>query len=305
MFVSLKTLKTKLFRKNESQLLEQEFMTFETTLLKIKAGQEKTKEFPGIIEAIETLLQGEKSRRNANRIEQLMIPLLSDAEVSNELEKKLFQLKRYSDKTIYSHYVSKVKEANRSEKTVLLTDIIKELQRCHEEQLVRLDYAKVARTKTGLLFAISFILFILPKFTDILFSNIVVEAPEGTRNYYILTALLSGWMGGTFSMLLGLRKRIGNTPLDQLHITYRSVSIIGRAIIGMFAGLLFFYFFESGMLSGALLPEFSNGHLDKANFALLVIWCVIAGFSEKMVPDILSKSENLDAGKSNLQTKSF
>jgi hypothetical protein len=294
----LKRLKTRLFKDKESQLLEQAFMTFDTILLKIKARHKETSESSHIIETIETLLQGEKNQRNANRIEQLIVPLLNDAEVSNELERKLFQVKNRFDNNIYNYYAAKAKAGNISEKQVLLTHIIKELQWNNEVQQVRINYAKAARIKTGLFFCTSFIFFLLPKFTEIL-----LNVREGTRRYYILTALLSGWMGGAFSMLLGLKKHISHSPLEHLKITYRLDFIIVRVIIGMCAGLLFFYFFESGMLSGALLPDFSKSNLDEANFALLIIWCFLAGFSEKLVLDILSKSENLNTDGSKLGLK--
>jgi hypothetical protein len=289
MFFSLKRLKARLLGSNENKLLEQAFMTFGATFLKIKSSHKETKELSHINETIDTLLKGEKNWQNANRVEQLMVPLLSDAEVSNELEKKLFLVKKHLDKNMYENYVSKAKKGDRSENEALLTHTIKELQWHYQVQLVRLDYAQSARIKCSLLFILSFILFILPKFTEIL-----LNVQEKTRNYYILTALLSGWMGGTFSMLFGLRKNISNSQLNRLKLAYRWDFIIVRAIIGMCAGLLFFYFFESGMLGGALLPNFSQGGLDKVNFALLIIWCFLAGFSEKLLPDILSKSEQMN-----------
>ena len=263
MTFSLKKLKVKLLGSDKNKLLEQVFMTFDATLLKIKTNHKETRELNPIIEAIVTLLKGEKNWRNANRIEQLIIPLLDEEELSFELGKKLFLVKDNFDKKTYEDYVSMAKTGNRGEKEALLTHITKEQQWHNEVQLVRLDYAKSARIKCSLLFILSFILFVMPRFTEIL-----LNVPEGSRRYFILTALLSGWMGGTFSMLLGLKKHIQTNQLNHLKLSYRWDFIIVRAIIGMCAGLLFFYFFESGMLGGALLPNFSNGGLDKVDFAL-------------------------------------
>lgn len=291
MFFLWKKLKEKLFKSNESKLLDQVFMSFDTSIQKIKTIHKESKESKDTIETIETLLQGEKNWRKANQVEQLLIPLLNDAELSNTLEQKLIHAKKHLDLGIYKFYTSKSKTKNRTEKQALLTQLIKDLQWRHEVQQVQIAYAKSARIKTGLLFIGSFILFIFPKITQ----NLLV-VQEGTRKYYILTALLSGWMGATFSMLLGLKKRISNSTLADLRIIRRLDFIIVRAIIGMCGGLLLFYFLEAGILSGSFLPDFNTGVSDSKNFALLIIWCFLMGFSEKLLPDLLSKSESLSSG---------
>jgi hypothetical protein len=47
------------------------------------------------------------------------------------------------------------------------------------------------------------------------------------------------------------------------------------------------------MLIGTLFPEFKDSSpiFDDKSFALLVVWCFISEFSEKLVHDLISKTE--------------
>ncbi len=287
MTFSWREIKRRLFRRKENRLLDQLFMVVETSLQKIKADK-KAKGAPGLIEKIDKLLQGERRWRTAHQIELLTIPLLTDTEISAEMEQKLIHARKHFDQDVYRFYAAKSKTGDRSEKRTLLSQLSKDLQWHHELENIQLDYVKSARIKTSLLFIISFIFFMFPQITSLLFA-----VPEGTRNYNVLTALLSGWLGATFSMLLGLKRRIMKSTLGHLKVICRLDFIIARTIIGMFAGLILFYLFEAEMISGPFFPLFGTLPLDPKNFALLIIWTFLAGFSEKLVPDVLTKSEKL------------
>jgi hypothetical protein len=119
-------------------------------------------------------------------------------------------------------------------------------------------------------------------------------------------AALAGTWGATFSILTSLKKRIAENSLDDLKLVVPWVTSI------------LYFFVRSGLLGGTAFPDLlvSQGReapaagqtnatsaekgsavppgtpLPNKLFAFLVVWCFIAGFSEKFVPGLLQKTES-------------
>ena len=74
------------------------------------------------------------------------------------------------------------------------------------------------------------------------------------------------------------------------------VMLLSRALIGTGAGCVLYFFLRSGLLGGSAFPQLTTldtaGEVPRKDLALLIIWCFIAGFSEKLVPSILEKTES-------------
>jgi hypothetical protein len=75
--------------------------------------------------------------------------------------------------------------------------------------------------------------------------------------------------------------------------------LLTRVMIGIGGGLMVFYALQAGFLEGKFLPDLS--HLDtqvsSADHAMLVLWCFLAGFSERFVPGLLSRMAPADEHK--------
>jgi hypothetical protein len=97
-------------------------------------------------------------------------------------------------------------------------------------------------------------------------------------------------------MLGSLKSRLTASELDDMKLMRPWVMLFSRAMIGTGAGCVLYFFLRSGLLGGSAFPELTT--LDTAevvprkDLALLIIWCFIAGFSEKLVPSILEKTES-------------
>ncbi len=142
--------------------------------------------------------------------------------------------------------------------------------------------------------------------------------------FYLLYASLVGIWGATFSMLTGLKSRADEIDFTAVRNMYSWSSIISRVAIGAGGGLLMYFFIKAGMLDGGIMPDFSvppdlakavrafldasagnNPELIKTTrlelsnqittrdlnvVPLLTVWAFIAGFSEKLVPGLLSRT---------------
>ena len=119
----------------------------------------------------------------------------------------------------------------------------------------------------------------------------------------LIVALASGFFGATFSMLLQTQRRTSEGTLEDVNSACSWRTLIVRASVGLGGAAILYFFFRSGLLEGNLWPDLgllqyeplvsigSDGLVPNQHWCLLVIWCFLGGFSETLVPNILTKTE--------------
>jgi hypothetical protein len=134
----------------------------------------------------------------------------------------------------------------------------------------------------------------------------------------MLIAMLAGATGGFIS----LQQRVqaiptqGDPLISIFELENGRFSIFQAPISGSIFALLLLFLFMGGLVSGQLFPIFdglkfflhkfqwtpAGTTLWGPNYAKLIVWCFIAGFAERFVPDtldrLIAKSRNTDTVQS-------
>lgn len=128
-----------------------------------------------------------------------------------------------------------------------------------------------------------------------------------------LMTLLVGFIGG----FVGLQRRLKQMSHDDLTLLAESwVYISLSPLVGGILALLTYILFISGLLAGDLFPKFGPDtgakpveglgaifaiHGEAADYAKLMFWCFLAGFSEKFAVNILSQFESRASNEGGAQ----
>ena len=139
----------------------------------------------------------------------------------------------------------------------------------------------------------------------------MLAATTGSSDFWthfaLYTALTFGFLGALFSRLITLQTQWSAIALELSNA--RSYHyIVLRASIGVLGALVVYFFLQSGLVEGSVFPKFKDLTLNtfnqadeprwptrlilpSLNLALLIMWSFIAGFSESLVPTVLSNTE--------------
>ena len=116
--------------------------------------------------------------------------------------------------------------------------------------------------------------------------------------------ILVGAIGG----FVGLQRRIKHLPVEDLALLGDSwVYVALSPMVGGILAVMMYILFISGLLAGDLFPKFvaDDGsenlqglnrlfliHGAAADYAKLIFWCFLAGFSERFALDIIGQFES-------------
>jgi hypothetical protein len=181
----------------------------------------------------------------------------------------------------------------------LASSVIEEMQWEAKKKYVAIPLRRKATHRIILAGLVSFALFMIPYIGSL----VGLWRQADTSLLPIWTALSSGLLGAFFSRLLDIQRNIDILTLEEVEAARAWRSVILRGAVGMLGALIVFFLLRSGLVEGKLVPKFDNLALDlgkvvlpSGDLALLVVWCFIAGFSERIVPDMLSATGTRLAG---------
>ena len=279
-----------------SHLTDQFYTTLEAEVAKIEAASPGGGP-PGLAEIREMLKAKEKSWANAYRIEQLLVHLYDDPTMELELRRRLQESRDVLGPPLTTWYKGQAEEAQEAPvRRVLLGRLVNDLQWRYMVNEVKRGYSKAVTRSSGWIFITTLVAFLLWALLPYLLERMAGILPSATHQrpwYLLLLAGSAGAWGASFSMLIGLRKRLEESNVNDLKLMRSLAMLVTRPLIGLGAAFILYYFLVAGLLSGSLFPNFAEttpaGEVKK-NLALLVVLSFLAGFSEKLVPGLLART---------------
>ena len=266
----------------------------------------KNKEDSIYYSEIEKLLKREKNWINAYRIEQFMVYLLNEDELNAEIKRyqlknielnmeiKRYQLKHNANSDIVRFHIpdEKIENADEATKRELLKTMTHNFQLAYTQIRNRFILTASMERRASLAIFFCLLLFFLPHIIPEFAAFLNMENMD-TRAYFVGTALFAGMLGASFSILTRLENKIAESSIQSLKSMTNWATIIARLFMGGTGGLLMFYLIDSKMIAGSMFPDLIQG--DNKNYidieyskkSLLIVWCILAGFSEKLISTVL------------------
>ena len=146
---------------------------------------------------------------------------------------------------------------------------------------------------------------------------ICIGAIYANINHDFVTAPLAAFAAGIMGGFVGLQRRLKSMSEDDLALLAHSwVYVCISPLVGGVLAVVLYVLFISTLVSGDLFPKFVPDavdpcsperkgfseifkvHGEAVDYAKMLFWSFVAGFSERFVTNIISKFEN-EQGKSD------
>ena len=260
-----------------------------------RLGPDAAARAPKAREEVDALLNGDPPTwSNAYQIEQLLVDLFDEPTLEVELQGRLLEAEAHLRPPLFEHYVQRAQAAKSpQERRALLARLLNDLQWRHTVNEVKRTYSKEVSKSTGLIFVATVVAFALM----ILLLRTLFSGADWRANpavLLLLAAVTGGW-GAGFSMLASLKSRLDAAGFDDLKLMKAKWILGSRPLIGVGAAGILFYFLVSGLLEGPVFPKLAvepGTDIALKDLALMIVWCFVAGFSERLVPALLAKTED-------------
>ena len=234
---------------------------------------------------------------NAYKIEKYLSYLCDEEILDADLKRSLLLYKKHFSNIEYKYYQCELEEIiknneNIEEKRSLLLRLQSEMHAFYVNRSEMREYGFLTRIRVAFLFLIGLFFFLISLIYCFYFDHL------DTSSEMIILVISSGFFGASFSMLVGLKSQMAMASMEDLKILHRQGYLLKRSFIGVGGALMTYFLIQSGFLSflvnDSLIPILPVEEIEKntyRNISLLIIWSFVAGFSEMLVPSLLSGIE--------------
>ena len=258
---------------------------------------------PVVVELLSPDLKKPQTFERLYEAEQRLVSLMSDEDILADASRRFIEAERLgvpSVKELKAQFEkSTTAKARQSNFLVLLDDLHFRYQKRGLDRRVRKIRAKQMNI-LGLALILPTALIII-----LLFAN---EAIENLARYHMIAALWFGLIGAFMSRMIAFQRVLSVVDYDSLVTDFSIGSTLVRLIIGTLGALMMYFLIVGELVGGELFPKWSEGQLIGAitvvkpngsvilhptsvmdvlskEFAKLLVWSTIAGFSERLIPN--------------------
>lgn len=239
-------------------------------------------------------------------IERLLVNLYDEQKLDAEIKIKMGDVANLLSEASYQMYWELMQDLppasdaaqggpKRHAKQIFLSRLLNDIQWIYTKRYAKRSYARKVRGRIAQSFVVFALLFVV-------FGHVVKMflLHDAAFPYPMSFTVAIGLWGASFSLLLGLNNELENRTLTELRLLHTWEFILSRIFIGGGAALILYFFLGAGAINTDMLPHLDdNGFPDSPkSFALLVIWSFLAGFSEKLVPNLLRNTAEKTARSS-------
>jgi hypothetical protein len=281
------------------ELTQQFYVTLRAYVARLDEDDEGRS--PKAFQQIESLLKdGSLTWSDAYQIEQLLVDLFDEGSLEVELQSRLLEAESALSPPLAAQYAKRAGAARTTAQSrALLARLINDLQWRYTVNEVKRTYSKEITKLTGKVFIVGIASFVTAVLGTAAWWRWNALAGAGDATQLLLAGLAGGW-GAGFSMLASLKGRLDAAELDDLKLMKSRWILWSRPLIGVGAACILYFFLVSGLLTGSAFPDLvgpESKPISRSDAALLVVWCFLAGFSERLVPALLAKTEGRANGE--------
>ncbi|MGH6846949.1 MAG: hypothetical protein ACREC0_05795 [Methylocella sp.] len=219
---------------------------------------------------------------------------------ADRLKKNLCQAEKdLMDSPAASSAPRKIKDGAETRIRMFLLDALEQYNRSRQTKFLARSFQKQATNRMVFAGLVAFVLFVLPYLYLTVYFRLI-QQPIALPWLPGYSVMASGLFGAFFSRLISLQTTVRSLRSCSFGAIANARcwrNILVRGITGMSGAVIVCFFLRSGFIAGSVFPDFVDlgitqyTVLPTKGLALLVVWSFLAGFSERLVPNILASTE--------------
>jgi hypothetical protein len=258
---------------------------------------------PLAVQEIDTLLKEGGSWEKLYAAEQAMVFFLPIEMIDVEINRRIDEAERQKLPSFAAHKKSADAAASLAppalaQKQAVLTTLLDELHWLYTRRMV---VSRVGYHAAGTLLGVAVVLFMflfIPLIVaawdqdDASIARAAVELLKTNALWRLFEVMAFGALGAYFSRLSSFQSQFTYLGYDDLRNAFRLRMLIVRLTYGMIGAIILYILMRGNLLSGDVFPHFEeNGVVATKDIAKLLAWSFLGGFSERLVPDTLERTE--------------